>query len=196
MFTRLAQIMSMWMDYDEHESCMPLYAQNSLFIELPDVILCNMADTMLLRDALAVCATCGSLKRVLKDICQLRFTTQMQNVVRHFPYHVIASVPMTIWLDIEWTDFRNEWMGDTDYIDRVSHKDFHGHPFKCCRDDYGRLVLLMRRKADVAVLFQRYTDDTMTWTFASNTLPIGGCRLNNSMVARLSLWLAYDYADF
>ena len=63
-------------------------------------------------------------------------------------------------------------------------------------DTYGRLALLMRRRKDVAVLSQRYTDHKMTWIFTSDTVPTGGCRLCTSMVARLALWLAHDFADY
>lgn len=79
---------------------------------------------------------------------------------------------------------------------QVQPKDIPGHPFKCCRAPDDRLTILMCRNEDVAVLFQRYTDDANTWAFASKTLPIGGCRLSQSMAARLALSFAYDYADF
>ena len=89
---------------------------------------------------------------------------------------------------MEWTTFQSGWMGSTDYIDRVSANSM-GSSFLCCFDMHKRLVLLMKREADVAVLFQRYTDCSATWVFASLTLPIGGRRLSEEMADFLNGWL-------
>ena len=166
------------------------------FCEFPDVILCMFLDHTKLRDALALNCTCRCINDAIRSSCRERMDVQFERIVSHFPAHVQSSVPMAVWLDLEWIEFRRKWMGSTGYIDRVNPKEVPGHPFKCCRDSYGRLTVLMRRKNDVAVLFQRYTDDTRVWVFASKSLPIVGCRLSDSMAARLALWLAYDYADF
>ena len=176
--------------------CNGTFLQNMEEVALPDVILCMIAERTKLRDALAFACACRLTHDALATICRKRLDTQFHNVINHFPEHIIGSLPMDVWLDLEWTEFRLEWMGATDYIDCVKPHDVPGHPFKCCLDMFGRLAVLMRRRNDVAVLFQRYSDETKTWVFASDTLPIGGCRLSDSMVARLSLWLAHEYADF
>ncbi len=165
-------------------------------VTLPDEILCTIAERTKLRDALAFACTCRITHDALTPPCRKRLDEQLKNVINYFPEHIIGSLPMSVWLDLEWTEFRLKWVGTTNYIDGVKPHDVPGHPFKCCRDTYGRLAVLMRRQTDVAVLFQRYSDETDTWVFASDTLPIGGCRLSDSMVARLSLWLAHEYADF
>jgi hypothetical protein len=165
-------------------------------VALPDVILCMIAERTKLCDALSFACTCRLTRDALTTLCRTRLDTQLHNVINHFPDHIIDSLPMHVWLDLEWTEFRLEWMGTTDYIDCVTPRDVPGHPFKCCLDMYGRLAVLMRRQNDVAVLFQRYSDETNTWVFASDTLPIGGRRLSDTMVARLSLWLTHECVDF
>jgi len=168
----------------------------SLVTTVPNVLLEEICNRLLLVDALAMSCTCRSANTALHDTCMKRISCQHKEVISHFPVFIISSVPMSVWLDVEWVKFEPKWLGSTHYIDNVQHSDIQGHPFKCCRDSVGRLALLMRRKEDVAVLFQRYIDTNLTWVFASNTLPIGGCRLSESMVARLALWLSHDYADF
>ena len=164
---------------------------------VPDCVLEAIAREGLgLRDALSLCCTCRTVHDATATVCRTRLVAHDENVLRHFPAHVIGSVPMSVWLDVEWVEFDPKWMGSTGYADRVHHGDLRGGPFKCSRDTHGRLMLLMRRETDVAVLFQRYIDLNATWALASSTLPIGGCRLSESMVARMALWLAHDYADF
>lgn len=166
-------------------------------IDLPDAVLDSLASAHLrLRDALAVCSTCKVVHNALGVSCRKRLDVQLKTVVGQFPLHIIDSLPMVVWLDVECIEFCNKWVGMTGYVDNVKPDDIRGSPYKCTRDMHGRLMLLMRRRSDVAVLFQRYFDSDWTWVFASNTLPIGGCRLTESMAARLALWLAHDYADF
>lgn len=165
-------------------------------ISLPDTLFDFIGSKLSLGYLLSMKSICKELNRALETQCSFRLEKQYNDVISHFPLHVIGSVPFCIWLDLEWVDFKPEWLGSTGYIDNVRPSDICGHPFKCCKDSYGRLAILMRRKTDVAVLFQRYIDSSTTWAFASATLPIGGCRLTDSMVAKLTLWLAHDYADF
>lgn len=164
-------------------------------VALPDVVLEDISQRLELLDAVALQCTCPALLRAIRIACHDRVKKQFDTVIRHFPSHVVRSLPMVVWLQVEWIDFDASWVGNTDYIDKVEPADLPGGPYKCCQDTYGRLALLLRRRDDVAVLFQRYTDQSSTWAFASKTLPIGGCRLSQSMVARLALWLAHDYAD-
>lgn len=163
---------------------------------LPHEILHLVADNSGLVDALAFCCVCRVTNAALGKTCAFRLQLQEDGVMSCFPEHVRRSVPMRVWLQFSWIDFSPKWLGSTGYVDGVKHSDVIGSPFKCSRDIYGRLVLLMRRQRDVAVLFQRYTDTNAVWAFASNSLPISGCRLSDSMAARLALWLAQDYADF
>jgi len=163
---------------------------------LPDEVIEHISYHCQLIDTLALGCTCSTVMLAIRKVCLERKSIQYDTVIRHFPLHIIGSVPMLVWNQVEWINFNINWIGYTDYIDRIEHADIPGSPFKCCYDTYGRLALILRRKTDVAVLFQRYTDNKTTWTFASKTLPIGGCRLSESMVARLALWLSNDYADF
>lgn len=163
---------------------------------IPDVVLEDICNRLLLMDALALRCTCRSIQLTVGPTCDRRVRMQFDTVIRHFPAHVIKSVPMAVWLTVEWIDFNSAWLGSTGYLDNVDVNDLRGVPYKCCYDDFHRLALLIRRNRDIAVLFQRYTDDMETWVFASKTLPIGGCRLSASMVARLALWMSHDYAKF
>ena len=167
-----------------------------LGIILPDTLLDFIGNQLSLCDLMSTTCTCKTINKALKVQCSHRLKKQYNDVISYFPLHVIGSVPLCVLLDLEWVDFQPQWIGSTGYIDNVRPSDIYGHPFKCCIDSYGRLAILMRRKTDVAVLFQRYTDSSTTWAFASASLPIGGCRLTDSMVAKLALWLAHDYADF
>ena len=168
----------------------------NLLIALPDVIIEDISRRMKIIDALALRCTCQTCMSVLGAACNERVKMQYNTVMRFFPMHIIGSLPITVWFQVEWIEFNYKWLGSTDYIDNIEHADIPGSPFRCCYDTFGRLLLILRRQSDVAVLFQRYIDDIETWTFASKTLPIGGCRLCDSMVARLALWLSHDYADF
>ena len=163
---------------------------------LPHEVIDYISHYLQLIDSLAFGCTCRTVMSAIRKSCLSRKNIQYDKVIRHFPLHIIGSIPMLVWLQVEWIDFKIKWLGDTGYIDRIKHIDIPGNPFKCCYDTHGRLALIFRRKTDVAVLFQRYTDNKIEWTFASKTLPIGGCRLSESMVARLALWLSNDYADF
>ena len=163
-------------------------------MSLPDALLENICNRLTLLDVLAMRCSSRTFVSALADVCNARVTAQYEKVIRYFPIHVIGSLPMRVWFDVEWVEFDARWLGCMGYLDRVQPCDIPGCPFKCCRDSHGRLALLMRRKKDVAVLFQRYTDLDTTWAFASKTLPIGGCPLSDSMVARLALWLSHEYA--
>ena len=163
---------------------------------LPDDVLEDISRRLTLVDALAWRCTCRTATRAVGEACEARMKTQYDTVIRHFPVHVLRSLPMAVWYQVEWIDCDPKWLGNTGYIDNVEPIELPGGPFKCCYDPHGRLALLLRRRKDIAVLFQRYTDHTSTWAFASKTLPIGGCRLSESMVARLALWLSHEYADF
>ena len=169
---------------------------NDGFIALPDVIIEDISRRLKIIDALALRCTCQTFLPVVGESCDERVKMQYNTVIQFFPMHVIRSLPMTVWLQVEWIDFDPKWVGSTYYIDNIQHADIRGSPFRCCYDQFGRLALILRRHTDIAVLFQRYTDNINTWTFASKSLPIGGCRLCDSMVARLALWLSHDYADF
>lgn len=173
-----------------HRAETPNSATPCFVLTLPDCVLELVADTRLgLRDSLSLCCTCRAIHLVLAASCSERKGRHYERVLRHFPVHVIGAVPMSILLDLEWIEFDPRWMGSTGYVDRVRVSDLPGRPFRCSRDAHGRLMLLMRRETDVAVLFQRYADSNAIWVFASRTLPIGGCRLDESMVARMALWL-------
>ena len=163
---------------------------------LPDEVIEHISYNCQLIDTLALGCTCSTVMLAIRKVCIERKSIQYDTVIRHFPLHIIGSIPMLVWIQVEWINFNINWLSCTCYIDRIEHADIPGSPFKCCYDTHGRLVLILRRKTDVAVLFQRYTDNKNTWTFASKTLPIGGCRLSESIVARLALWLSNDYADF
>ena len=128
------------------------------FREFPDVILCMLLDHTKLRDALALNCTCRSINDAIRSTCRERMTVQFERIVSHFPTHAQDSLPMSVWLDLEWVKFCAEWMGSTGYIDGVRPKDIPGHPFKCCRDSYGRLMVLMRRKK----MSRFYFNDTQT----------------------------------
>ena len=147
-------------------------------LSLPDSLVEHIASSLLeLRSALALCCTCRSVHRTTAATCTARLLVHNELVLHHFPLHVIRCVPMSVWLQVEWIPFDPKWHGSTGYVDRVETHDIPGGPFKCSRDEHGRLMLLMRRKADVAVLFQRYSDSDASWAFTSHTLPIGGgCR--------------------
>lgn len=177
-------------DTDECDS--PL----STFESLPDVLVVDMCRWLSLMDAMAVCRASRTLAAAIRALCQERIMVQYDQVIRHFPDHIVDSVPKAVWFHVEWISWKPCWLGNTGYVDNVKPAELTGTPFKCCRDEYGRLALLMRRKRDVAVLFQRFSEDSNVWVFASRTLPIGGCRLSESMVARLALWLSHDYADY
>ena len=167
----------------------------SQLLALPDALLEHIGAHLCLIDALAWRCTCRAMNCSIGEACNRRVDAQHSAVIDYFPDHVFWSLPRAVWYDVEWVDFDPAWMGATGYIDRVTAADLPGRPFKCCRDSYGRLALIMRRKNDVAALFQRYMDSTETWVFASDTLPVGGCRLSESMVARLALWLSRKHAD-
>lgn len=162
---------------------------------LPDVLLENIGNRLTLANTLAWHSTCRTIKSAVGEACNYRIQKQYDTVMRHFPLYIIRSVPMAIWFELEWIDYNPKWMGSTDYIDNIEPADISGNPFRCCYDTYGRLALILRRENDVAVLFQRHTDKTQTWAFASKTLPIGGCRLSDSMVARLALQLSHPMAN-
>ena len=168
---------------------------SSLVENLPAVLLGVIGEQLPLIDALAWHCVCKAVMTATQETCSVRKERQYETIVRRFPAFVVDSLPTSVWMEVEWIDFDARWLGSTGYIDGVAATDISGSPFKCCYDSHGRLALLMRRREDVAVLFQRYYDSTLTWVFASNTLPIGGCRLSTSMVARMALWLAHDYAD-
>lgn len=164
---------------------------------MPDTLWELISGHLSLIDALALRCSCRAITTAIAQVCDKRMAHQHDEVIRWFPENVRWSVPMKVWAQVAWIEFRPEWLGSAGYIDRVQHQHMPGSsPFRCCYDTHGRLCLLMRRKDDVAVLFQRYTDLHSTWAFASKTLPIGGCRLSDSMVARMALWLCCDFADF
>lgn len=66
---------------------------------------------------------------------------------------------------MEWIAYDSKWMG-RGYINNIITNDVQGYPFRCCRDEHGRLVVLMRRRDDVAVLFQRYIVSDATSLFS------------------------------
>lgn len=170
-------------------------ASSTLLPDLPDVVILEIVGGLQLSDAHAFCRSCRSIAAIVAESVGARLSAQFERTVRHFPRQVVASVPGAVWMNVEWIEWQPHWTGSTGYVDNVRRSDLPGNPFRCARDAHGRLMLLMRLQSDVAVLFQRYTDSVSTWAFASRTLPIGGCRLSDSMVARLALWLANDYAD-
>lgn len=175
--------------YDEPPPETPRLVEN-----LPAVLLGSMGEQLSLIYALAWHCTCKTVMTATQEMCLARKIRQYETVVRFFPTVVVDSFPMSVWMEVEWIDFDARWLGITGHIDRVAPNDISGSPFKCCYDTYGRLVLLMRRREDVAVLFQ-LDDHTMSWILASNSLPPGGCRLRTSMVARMALSLAHEFAD-
>lgn len=178
----------------EDTSTMCKLSDENILVNFPEVLLEKISDQLSIVDALAWSQTSHTIMSAIHDSCKKRVVKQHKVVIWHFPVHIIESVPMTVWFEIEWIDFNPKWMGDTDYIDNIKHSDILGGSFKCCYDTYGRLALIIRRQNDVAVLFQRYTNDNEHWVFASETLPIGGCRLSDSMVARLAIWSSPKYA--
>ena len=162
---------------------------------LPDVLLCNIVYFLTICDTVSLLFVCRTIYDGIQSTYCERVKYQYENTIRFFPMHIIGSLPMSVWLDLEWTEFQAHWMGSTDYIDGIDFNDIQGHPFKCCRDPYNRLAIVMRQKKNIVVLFQRYSDESHTWVFASKTLPIGGSRLSETMVARLVLWLCDDDAN-
>ena len=170
-------------------------SQKDYMAILPEVLLEKISDQLSIVDALAWSQTSCTIMSIIHDSCKKRVVKQHKTVIWHFPIHIIESVPMTVWFEIEWIDFNPKWIGNTNYIDNIKYSDILGGPFKCCYDTYGRLALIFRRQKNVAVLFQRYRYNHEDWVFASETLPIGGCRLSESMVAHLAIFLSVKEAD-
>lgn len=168
---------------------LPKNVDNTAILSLPDVLFEMIGNDLALTDALAFKCTCNTFRVLLEASTATRVKNQYESVIRHFPLHVVGSIPLFIWFKVEWVTYKSHWMGSTDYLDNVDAKEISDDSVKCCYDEYQRLALLFRRGDDVVVLFQRYSNECYTWTFASKTLPVGGCRLDSDsdwLLARLS----------
>ena len=165
----------------------PGVVDRAAILSLPDVLLEIMGNNLVLTDVLALKCACGALRVVLRASVAARVEKQYESVIRHFPLHVVGSIPLFMWFQVEWIMYRPHWMGSTDYLDNVDAREIPDDSVRCCYDEYQRIALLFRRGDDVVVLFQRYSEDCYTWAFASKTLPIGGLRLDSDwLLARLS----------
>ena len=167
------------------------YGKKSYIENIPHDILEIICSKLSIMDTLSIRKT-NKFFTVLKAICNKRIAMQYEQVIRNFPNHILEKLPGAIWIDLEWIDFNDKWINNDNFI-KIEKDDVLGHPFKYCRDTHGRLMLIMRRKEDVAVLYQC---DLHTWKLVCPTLPSNGCKLSESMVANISLSLSYTYADF
>lgn len=89
---------------------------------------------------------------------------------------------------MHFENYNPMWLGSTGYFDRVSYENTPSNLF-WSRDQHNRLLIVMMDESkNIVVLFQRYSDNVMTWMFASRNLPIGGNRLDMKMQKWLQEW--------
>ena len=93
---------------------------------------------------------------------------------------------------IEW---RPDFLGSTDYIDRIRPADMGDNPIMVGEDNYRRPFVTFRltRKSEnederqkpmLSTLFQRYTDSTHTWAFAGCGIMNGSLHQYNQDIMR------------
>ena len=89
--------------------------------------------------------------------------------------YIFGAGEMLTWPKLEWKD---RFLGSTDYIDGVSVSDLENHPAMLGEDIYGRAFVALRvivgDTPQCVVIFQRYTDSIGTWAFAGHHVPISG----------------------
>lgn len=172
------------MSCDAHDAEPPVHISHYTLLETIAVHHLTLYDTIAFR------ATCRDIFTVLENTrTRVRVVSP---AALSFPPYVRARIPRVVWADLEFVTFRAHWVGDTAYVDGVQSIDVPGHPFRWSRDEWGRLMVLMRIGVHVVVLFQRYRDTQDVWAFASRTLPIGGARLtDDTMVTSLKRWLTH-----
>ena len=157
-------------------------------VAMPWDILHKVAVQLNLTAMLALGCTCRRVMESMRHVCKERVKHQTDEVIERFPSHIRSSIPLRVWLDVDWIEFDPKWLRPSGF--RIPRRQIVGHPFKCCYDTFGRLALVMRRAEDVAVLFELCGGE---WAFASRLFNYPA-RLSESMVARLALALAYKYA--
>ena len=73
---------------------------------LPDTLFNLIGSKLSLHDLFSIKVICNNLNRALKNQCLFRLKKQYNAVISHFPSHVIGSIPLSVWLDLEWVEFQ------------------------------------------------------------------------------------------
>ena len=183
MIHHITKFIRKWTDYFIN----PVITDESpLFQRLGEDVLDEIIFHLSNHDVIQFSMCCREFQKLSKS---KRFIDYAESMMNTFPVHVIGSLSAKVFWDMTFVSYNPAWMGTTGYLDGVKPTNIH-NPICWSRDTYGRLLIIIQKKRDVAVLFQRYTDDCNVWVFASNTLPIGGKRLDDEMYVWMKEWYA------
>ena len=117
-----------------------------------------------------------------------RLLSHSKQICETFPVFIIGALHPKVFWNMHFEKYNPMWLGSTGYFDRVSYENTESNLF-WSRDQHDRLLIVMMDESkNVVVLFQRYSNNVMTWTFASRNLPIGGNRLDMKMQKWLEEW--------
>jgi hypothetical protein len=96
-------------------------------------------------------------------------------IKRSIPDALREVVTLQILLDTPFLPWKDEYMGGTEYIDRI---DDLPSSIMMGEDTFGRSFLSIKtclrhrpHETQVTTLFQRYSDDRNTWTYGSRHMP-------------------------
>ena len=112
----------------------------------------------------------------------------IERVVSLFPCIVIGALPPKCFWNMEEIAFVQRWLGSTGYIDGARASELP-HDFSYGVDVYGRSFVAIKKRSDVVVLFQRYSNTRTTWVFGSLRVPCGGKRLDDTTALALREWV-------
>jgi len=98
---------------------------------------------------------------IKEEILEKRKEEILKDVYSMFPKYVVEMVGEDNLLMGDKIEWKHEWLGPTDYIDRISHKDLK-NTFSYGVDCFRRSFIFVKVKTEhrtfVISVFQRYTD--------------------------------------
>lgn len=117
----------------------------------------------------------GSLSQDFPDIAGKipSFAQKKQWIEQSIPIPLIQCFGMKRLLDAGFLEWRPEYIGWTDYIDRITEVD---QSIMLGRDPSHRAFITIRSLSEndeiqTTTLFQRYSDDKGTWTYGTRHTP-------------------------
>ncbi len=129
---------------------------------------------------------------------------KQKEIVSLFPSYVIETIEKDKFLNATRIDWKQKWLGPTQYIDRAKYGDFEDDSGQIYygEDNYKRPFIFIKIKVDdntnvLISIFQRYTDSEMYVAIEPTQKMCnffkGEVRLNSHLQKLQDLFLTFQY---